>query len=108
MRHELTNSQWEVIKTLMPDRKRVGRPANDFRTTLKGMLWILRTGAPWRDLPEAFGAWQSVYHWFNTWSRDGLIKKIFQSLQVKLADRGRIDKGLWCVDGTIVRARDPF
>ena len=60
-----------------------GRPANDHRTTLNGILWILRTGAPWRDLPEQYGAWQTVSGRFYRWRKAGLWQQILSQLQQK-------------------------
>ena len=71
---------------------------------VNGMLWILRVGAPWRDLPEAFGPWQSVYHRFNELRESGALDRIVRRLQTRLAQAGRIDDDLWCVDGSSVRA----
>ena len=60
-RGNLTNTQWQRLKPLLPPQKpTVGRPNNDHRQTINGILWILRTGAPWRDLPERYGAWETV------------------------------------------------
>jgi transposase len=72
---------------------------------LSGIFWILRTGARWRDLPECYGAWQSVYGRFNRWSRDGTIDKVLESLHGMLDAKGKIDRELWCVDGSSVRAQ---
>ena len=71
---------------------------------LNGMFWVLRSGAPWRDLPERFGPWQTVYHHFNSWRRRKIFERILQALQVRLDAAGHIDWDLWCVDGTVVRA----
>ena len=71
---------------------------------VNGMLWILRTGAPWRDLPEAFGPWQSVFHRFNELRREGVLDRILRRLQRRLAESGGIDDDLWCVDGSSIRA----
>ncbi len=68
------------------------------------MFWILHTGAPWRDLPERFGPWQTVYEHFSNWRRDGVLVKIVEALQLKLDAAGLIDWDLWCVDGAHVRA----
>jgi len=68
------------------------------------MLWVLRSGAPWRDLPERFGPWKTVYHHFNSWRRRKVWERILQALQVRLDAEGHIDWDLWCVDGTVVRA----
>ena len=60
-RHELTQAQWQLIEPLLPARSWTGRPRSDDRDTLNGLLWILRTGAPWRDLPRRYGRWQTVH-----------------------------------------------
>jgi len=68
------------------------------------MLWILRTGAPWRDLPERYGRWKSVYHRFNRWRREGMFERILGALRIRLDKAGMIDWDLWLVDGSNVRA----
>src|SRR5438067_2632234 len=69
-RHELTEAEWARLWPLLPpERPRVGRPNKDHRTVVNGILWKLATGAPWRDLPERFGPWQSVYTRFRRWTR---------------------------------------
>jgi transposase len=104
-RHELTDEQWELIKPLVRRKKAgTGRPSRDPRLMLNGIFWILATGAPWRDLPERFGPWQTVYRYFSTWRRTGLFARIIEALQIKLDERGLIDWELWCVDGANVRA----
>ncbi|WP_345684896.1 transposase, partial [Novipirellula caenicola] len=65
----------------MVERKSVGRPPKDRRVILNGIFWILRTGAAWRDLPERFGKWQTVYDHFNNWSKDGTFDAILHRLQ---------------------------
>jgi transposase len=102
-RHELTDGEWRLVEPLLPRQARGGR-WNDHRTTLSGMLWVLRTGAPWRDLPERFGRWQSVYDRFNKWRRDGTFDRIAKALRIRLDRQGKIDWDLWCIDGTSVRA----
>ena len=71
---------------------------------LDGILWVLRTGAPWRDLPTEFGPWQPVYHVFNEWRKEGVLTRIRRRLYERLKETGRLHRELWCVDGTIVRA----
>jgi putative transposase of IS4/5 family DUF4096/integrase-like protein len=67
-RHELTDQQWERLQPLLPPQKPpTGRPAADHRRILNGILWLLLTGAPWRDLPERYGAWQTVASRFYRW-----------------------------------------
>jgi len=71
---------------------------------LNGVMWVLATGAPWRDLPERFGPWQTVYHHFRDWRRRGVLARVVEDLQVRLDRDGLIDWELWCVDGASVRA----
>ena len=70
-RYELTKEQWERIKPLLPPEEtgKRGRPRKDNRTMLNGMLWIVRSGAQWRELPETYGPWQSVYARFAKWRK---------------------------------------
>ena len=104
-RHELTDEQWVLIEPLVPpSAARTGRPPRDRRTLLNGISWVLHTGAPWRDLPEPFGPWQTVYHHFAKWRREAVFAEIIEALQITLDRRGLIDWNLWCIDGANVRA----
>jgi transposase len=104
-RHELTDEQWALVEPYLPrSTARTGRPASDRRTQLNGIFWILSTGAPWRDLPERFGPWQTVYDHFRTWRKAGVFAAVVEALQVKLDNGGHVDWELWCVDGSSVRA----
>jgi transposase len=106
-RYELTERQWARIAPLLSHRRRgrgAGRPATDDRPIVNGILWILHTGAPWRDLPERYGPWPTVFRRFNDWRRDGTWVRIATSLLDELDDRGRIDWDLWCIDGKVIRA----
>jgi len=104
-RHELTDEQWELLGSLVPRKAaHTGRPPKDPRVMLNGILWILATGAPWRDLPERFGSCKTVHRYFSEWRRTGVFSAIIEALQMKLDDKGRIDWELWCVDGANVRA----
>jgi len=104
-RHELTDEQWALVEPHLPlSTARTGRPPSDRRTQLNGIFWILSTGAPWRDLPERFGPWQTVYDHFRNWRKSGVFAAIIEALQVKLDNKGYIDWELWCVDGSNVRA----
>ena len=102
-RHELTDQQWQLIADLFPAQQRGGKWA-DHRTMINGVLWRLRTGAPWRDLPERYGPWQTVYHRFSQMRRTGLILRMLERLQARLNAEGLIDAELWCIDGTVIRA----
>jgi transposase len=103
-RHELTDAQWDQIHLLFPANGKRGGQWKDHRLMLNGILWIQATGAAWRDLPERFGPWKTVYDRFRKWTRRGLWEQILQHLQVQRQADGRIDWNLSFVDGTIVRA----
>jgi transposase len=104
-RHEVTDEQWEVIQPILPKRTaKTGRPPSDPRLMLNGILWILRTGSPWRDLPERFGPWQTVYDHFAKWRALGAYDRILEALHIRLDADGEIDWDLWCIDGSSVRA----
>ena len=104
-RHELTDEQWELVAPLIPQKAaRTGRPAKDPRLMLNGVMWILGTGAPWRDLPERLGSCKTVHRYFSQWRQTGVFARIIEALQIKLDEQGLIDWELWCVDGASVRA----
>ena len=103
-RFELTDEQWERLQPLLPPKARTGRPATDHRQIINGILWILRTGAPWRDLPERYGPWATVASRFYSWRKSGLWERIFAQVQAQADAAGEIDWHVHYVDGTIVRA----
>lgn len=103
-RHELSDEEWEHIKDILPTPKDRGRPPSDTRMVLNGMLWIMRTGAPWRDVPEWFGPWETVYDRFNRWSKDGTLDRVVELLQALMQSEGKIDWKLFCIDGSVIRA----
>lgn len=104
-RGDLTNEQWERLQPFLPPQKpRTGRPALDHRTVLNGILWVLRTGAPWRDLPERYGKWTTVYSRFQRWRKAGVWDRILQDVQALVDQDGNVDWEIHFVDSTIVRA----
>jgi len=104
-RHELTDEQWERLEPLLPpQRPLTGRPNKEHRTILNGVLWILRTGAPWRDLPERYGAWQTVYSRFRRWQQAGIWDVVLRGLQAEAAHDGTLDGSLTMIDGSTIRA----
>jgi transposase len=104
-RGDLTNEQWERLKPLLPPQKPyTGRPAGDHRTIVNGILWVLRTGAPWRDLPERYGPWASVYSRFRRWKEAGIWDRVLTELQAQGDQLGEVDWEIHFVDGSIVRA----
>jgi transposase len=102
-RHEPSDAQWALIAPLMPSQ-RAGGAWSDHRTVVNGMFWKLCTGAPWRDRPERYGAWQTVYSRFRRWSREGLFAEILRRLHLRLAADGNLDYQTWLADGTNIRA----
>ena len=101
-RYELTKEQWERIKPLLPPEEtgKRGRPRKDNRTMLNGMLWIVRSGAQWRELPAAYGPWQSVYARFAKWRDDGTLEAVFHALS------GDADMENLSVDSTCVTVHE--
>ena len=79
-RGDLTDAQWRILDPLLPDRGERGPEIEDKRRTVNGILWVLRTGAPWRDMPERYGNWNSVYVRFSRWSKLGVWDAAFETL----------------------------
>lgn len=102
-RYELTDEAYERIEPLLPKQK-PGGPWKDHRTVLNGMFWILNSGAQWRDMPERYGSWKTVYARYRRWTREGLFDRILQRLHLELDADGRIDWDVFDVDGSNVRA----
>jgi transposase len=104
-RHELSEEQWAQLRPLLPpQRPKTGRPNLDHRRILNGILWKIRTGAPWRDLPERYGPWQTVYSRFRRWHLAGHWDRLFAAVQRQEDAAGRLDWELHFVDGTVIRA----
>jgi transposase len=78
----LTDTQWELLRPLLPPQKpRTGRPATDHRQVVEGMLWVVRTGSSWRELPERFGPWSTVASRYQRWCKTGIWVQILRVLQ---------------------------
>ena len=98
-RRELRDDQWNKIKDLLPGKvSDPGRSAMDNRLFMDAILWIARTGAHWRELPEHFGAWNSVFQRYNRWSKAGVWERLFQALS------DDPDFEYVMIDSTIIRA----
>jgi transposase len=102
-RHELSESAWARLQPLLRARK-PGRPRQDDRRSLNGILWKLATGVPWRDLPERYGPWQTVYTRFRRWIQAGVWDQLFAAVQRQADAAGELDWELHGVDGTVIRA----
>ena len=104
-RHELTEAEWVRLAPLLPPQKPAsGRPAADHRRILNGILWKLRTGAPWRDLPERYGSWSTVHSRFRRWRLAGVWDRVLAAVQQQADAAGQLDWDVHFVDGTIIRA----
>lgn len=104
-RGDLSNEQWERLRPLLPPQKPItGRPAHDHRTVVNGILWVLRTGAPWRDLPERYGPWGTVASRFYRWRQAGIWERVLAELQAQGDQQGALDWELHFLDGSVVRA----
>ncbi len=103
-RYELTDEQWQVVEPILPKRTaKTGRKPKDPRQMLNGLVWVLHSGAPWRDVPERYGRWQTVYDYYWRWRDNGTFDRILSALQIRLDREGHIDWDLWCIDGSSVR-----
>jgi transposase len=106
---DITDEQWKIVEAILPedpvrDDGR-GRPWSDRRKVLNGALWILRTGAPWQDLPPRYGPYQTAHRRFQNWVRSGVIEKILLRLAQHLQEVGGLDLKECFVDGTFVPAK---
>ncbi len=104
-RGDLSDEQWERLEPLLPATKpRTGRPNHGHRRVIDGILWIDRTGAPWRDLPERYGKWQTVSSRFYRWREAGIWDRILGALQQRAEGEGKLDWRVHYVDSTVVGA----
>jgi transposase len=96
-RHELIDDEWQILRPLL--KNRMGRPPKvGNRKFLNAVLWKVRTGVPWRDLPERYGAWQTIYSRFRRWALAGHFGAVFKALHIKVDDTWN------AIDGTYIRA----
>lgn len=100
-RGDLTDSEWRILDSLLPDRGERGPAIPDNRRTFNGILWVLHTGAPWRDMPDRYGNWNSVFVRFSRWSKLGVWDAAFETL----ASLGPPADEEHAIDSTIVGAR---
>lgn len=106
---DLTDDQWTAISKYLPqdpvrpDRR--GRPWTDRRAVLNGILWVLRTGAPWADLPSRYPPYQTVHRRFQRWNQQEVFKQILIALAQDLKDRGKLDLSECSIDGSFAPAK---
>ncbi len=108
-REELEDEQWALIEPLLPKVPRRadgrGQPRCDYRAILNGMLWILRSGARWKDLPEWFLSYQTCHRRFQRWVDDGTLSRVLKSLAEDLRRRGKIDVEECFIDDIFASAK---
>jgi len=106
---DLTDEQWALVEPLLPKPIRradgKGRPRVDNRTILDGILWVMRTGAPWHDMPDRYPAYQTCHRRFQEWVRSGTFEKILRKLVEDVKERGDLDLTECFIDGTLVMAK---
>jgi transposase len=97
-RHALTDEQWRRLRAVLPKQKAGPEATRGDRLFIEAVLYRAKTGLPWRDLPERFGPWKSVYNRFSNWAKAGKWALIFKTVQLEVDEVGSI------VDGSVVRA----
>ena len=106
---DLTDKQWELIEPILPRSKsgagRRGRPCVAKRQVLNGILWILRTGAQWRELPKRYPPYQTCHRYFQYWVRHHILKKLLRLLAKDLLIRGKLDTSEGFIDGSFSPAK---
>lgn len=96
-RYELTDEQWEKLEPYFKKENKRGRPYKDLRATVNGIIWILRSGAAWEDIPTRYGNWNTIYKCFAKWAEAGIFEKVFKELS-KECDLQDIS-----IDSTIIK-----
>jgi transposase len=106
---DLTEKQWAVLAPLLPKprvrKDRRGRPWRDPRDVMNGILWVLRTGAPWKDLPERYPSYQTCHRRFQHWVESGTMRRVLEALARDLEARGALDLSECFIDGTFAGAK---
>lgn len=104
---ELTDEQWALIERHFPKPRigQRGRPQRDSREVMNGVLWILRTGAPWQDLPDRFPPYQTCHRRFQSWVQTGVLEGVLKALARHLRREGQFDLSECFIDGSFVGAK---
>jgi transposase len=106
---DLSDAQWEILNTLIPEptprRDGRGRPWKDRRAVLNGILWVLRTGAPWADVPDRYPSYQTCHRRFQQWVRSGVMKGVLEALALDLKARGALDVREAFIDASFAPAK---
>jgi transposase len=105
---DLRDAQWTILEPFFkpkPKLEKRGRPAQEARAVLNGVLWVLRTGAPWQDLPKRYPPYQTCHRWFQQWQQDGTLVEILRALVGDLRERGKVDISEAFIDGSFAGAK---
>src|ERR1700752_999904 len=105
---DLTDARWAVLEPLFRPKRRAdgrGRPWQNTRAVLNGVFWVLRTGAPWHDLPSRYPPYQTCHRRFQQWQRSGLLMRVLQRLAEDLRDRGKLDLSEPFIDASFSSAK---
>jgi len=104
----LTDEQWLIIEPLIPKTiksAKGGRPRKPDKEVLQGILWILQTGARWKDLPQDYPPYQTCHRRFQEWSRSGTINRVLVAIAQDMEERGKLDLSECFIDGTFASAK---
>lgn len=99
-RYEISDAESELVSDPFNSPRRTGRPQVDDRLMFNGVFWVLCSGAAWRDMPDRYGPWSTVYQRFRDWRNQGTFNKMLKRMHVKLNAQGLIDLETWCIDST--------
>jgi transposase len=105
--YEISDRRWAMIEAFISSPQHMGRPRRDDRQMANGVLWILCSGAKWRDLPTRYGPWKTVYQRFQQWRNNRTFDQVLRHLHRRLPEDGFIDLDTWMVDFTSIRATRP-
>lgn len=105
-RGDLSDHEWQQLEPLLPSQmtNQQGNQYKDHRTVVNGILWVLRTGAPWRDIPSRYGPWSTCSTRFYRWTQQGIWQKALQSLQAQAEQKGDLDWDVTALDGSYIKA----
>ncbi|MCK9905145.1 transposase [Parafrankia colletiae] len=101
-RGDLTDGEWGLIEPHLP--LGASGPIPDLRSYFNAVMWRFRTGSPWRDVPNRYGSWSTIYDRFRLWARDGVFQTLMDAMITEAAVRDGVDLSLVSVDFTVARA----
>lgn len=106
---DISDKEWELLKPLFPELQPKadgrGRPVRDTRAVLNGVLWVMRSGAPWAEMPQRYPPYQTCHRRFQKWAETGVLKRVVLALAADLKERGRLDVRECFIDGSFAAAK---